>query len=378
MRFNPPPTPPDRMPPPDAPHLPHFPIPPRPPPAGPPEPLPAPRVSVNLFLFLATVLTTMIAGSMHQGADPFASLGGLLQGLPFSASLLGILLAHEMGHYLTSRRHGVAATLPYFIPLPTFWIFKYFFLIGTLGAIIRMRAVVRDRRILFDIGVAGPLAGMVVAVPVTVVGLIHSEVIDIASTRGGITLGDSLLFVWISQWIFGPLGDTRTVLLHPVAFAGWLGFFVTSLNLIPMGQLDGGHVVYGVLGPRHRQLSRLAFLLLLFWGVHGAFLVFHPVQWAWALALCWTGVRIAAAVQQGRILRFVMVFLLLFGLWHTFVPDTILWIFWATLMSFIRLDHPPTRDVHIPLDVKRKLLGGLALVLFLLTFIPKPFQVGAL
>lgn len=330
-----------------------------------------PRLRTNALLFLATVATTIIAGALQaRGAEAFTSLESVLTGVPFSAALLGILLAHEMGHYFTSRHYGVPASLPYFIPVPT--------IIGTMGAVIRMHAVIRDRRILFDIGVAGPLAGMVVAVPVTVLGLLHSEVVDIASMHGGITLGDSLLFVWISQWLLGPLPDTHTVLLHPVAFAGWLGFFVTSLNLIPMGQLDGGHVAYGVLGPRHRLLSRVVFLGLLSWGVHGAFLVFHPLQWAWALALCWTGVRIAVTIRQGRLLRFVMLSLLLFGLWQEFVLDTILWIFWATLMSFIRLDHPPTRDVHIPLDTKRKLLSGLALILFLLTFIPRPFQVSAL
>jgi len=321
---------------------------------------------VNILLFLATILSTMIAGAYHQGADPFSSLNGLLQGVPFSASLLGILMAHEMGHYLTSRRYGVSASLPYFIPVPT--------LIGTMGAIIRMRSVVRDRRILFDIGVAGPLAGMAVAIPLTVVGLLHSRVMEIASGEGGITLGDSLLFVWITDWIFGPLPDTRTVLLHPVAFAGWLGFFITSLNLIPIGQLDGGHVAYGVLGPRHRQLSRLVFLGLLFWGVHGAFLVFHPLQWLWALAFCWAGIRTATALQQGGLLRFFMVFMLIVGIRFGFVPNTLIWLFWATLMCFLRLDHPPTRDVHIPLDPKRKLVGWLALILFLLTFIPQPFQ----
>jgi membrane-associated protease RseP (regulator of RpoE activity) len=341
-------------------------MPPRRPPQGQADISRPPRISINIILFLATVLSTMIAGAIHQGANPFTSLGGLLQGVPFSASLLGILMAHEMGHYLTSRRYHVSASLPYFIPVPTF--------IGTMGAIIRMRSVVRDRRILFDIGVAGPLAGMVVAIPVSIVGLLHSRVIEIASGEGGITLGDSLLFVWISDWIFGPLPDTHTVLLHPVAFAGWLGFFVTSLNLIPIGQLDGGHVAYGVLGPRHRLLSRLVFLGLLFWGLHGTFLVFDPFQWLWALAFCWAGIRTATALQQGGLLRFFMVFLLVLGMVEGFVPNTLIWIFWATLMCFLRLDHPPTRDVHIPLDAKRKLVGLLALLLFLLTFIPQPFQ----
>ena len=337
-------------------------------PAPQPGPAPRPKITVNILLFLATVFTTMFSGALHNGVDPLASLDNLFQGIPFSASLLGILLAHEMGHYLTSRYYHVAASLPYFIPVPTF--------IGTMGAIIRMRSVVRDRRILFDIGVAGPLAGMVVAIPVTVAGLLHSRVIEIASGDGGITLGDSLLFLGLSDWIFGPLAETQTVLLHPVAFAGWLGFFVTSLNLIPIGQLDGGHVAYGVLGPRHRYLSRIVFLGLLFWGVHGAFSVFDPLQWLWALAFCGVGVRTVTARPPGAFLRFFMVFLLVLAIAQGFVPGTLIWLFWATLMCFLRLDHPPTRDVHIPLDPKRKLLGWLALLIFLLTFIPQPFQVG--
>ena len=336
--------------------------------ASPPPPGPAtPNPRLNIFLFLATVLTTMVAGSYHNGVNPFVSLDNLFKGIPYSAAILGILLAHEMGHYLTSRYYGVAASLPYFIPVPPP------FILGTAGAIIRMRSAVRNRRILFDIGIAGPLAGMVVAVPVTIIGLLHSKVIVTAGV-GGIMLGDSLLFKIITQWIFGPLPDSKTVLLHPVAFAGWLGFFVTSLNLIPIGQLDGGHVLYGIFGPRHRNLSRLFFLCLLFWGVHGAFTVLNPLEWIWALAFCWTAIRMAFSFQRGHLLRFLTVFLFLFGLFQNFVPETLTWLLWATLLCFLRLEHPPTRDLAVPLDPKRKILGWVALILFVLTFIPQPFQ----
>lgn len=325
------------------------------------------RLWLNVVLFCATVLTTMAAGALQsQGEQAFASLRNFLQGLPFSAALLGILLAHEMGHYFVSWHHRVPASLPYFIPMPTF--------IGTMGAIIRMRTVVRDRRILFDIGIAGPLAGMCVALPATVIGLLHSETVSLATAGGGIELGDSLLFSAMTRWVVGGVPDGMTVSLHPVAFAGWLGFFVTSLNLLPMGQLDGGHVTYGIFGPGHGLLSRLTFLGLLVWGVHGAFLQQDPLQWIWAALFIWTGFRIAFSGQQARgFQRFVAVVLLVAGISRNFVPGTLLWVFWAVLMTFLRLDHPPTRDFFVPLDRRRKILGWAALLLFLVTFIPRPF-----
>lgn len=338
--------------------------------APPPYPVPpSQNLRVNVLLFLATVLTTMVAGAFHNGVNPFTSVGNLIKGIPYSAAILGILLAHEMGHYLTSRFYGVPASLPYFIPAP-----PPLFLLGTLGAIIRMRSAVRNRRILFDIGIAGPLAGMVVAVPVTILGLMYSEVVA-TEGAGGIMLGDSLLFKIIIQQIFGTLPDTQTVLLHPVAFAGWLGFFVTSLNLSPIGQLDGGHVLYGIFGPRHRSLSRLFFLCLLFWGVHGAFTVLNPFEWLWASLFCWACIRMAFSLQRGYLLRFFTLFLFFFGLSQNYVPETLTWLLWATLLCFLRIDHPPTRDVSVPLDRRRMILGWIALVLFVLTFIPEPFQI---
>lgn len=320
-----------------------------------------------MLLFLATVLTTIMAGALQaKGPEAFDSLGNLLSGVPFSSALLGILLAHEMGHYFVSRYHGVPASLPYFIPVPTF--------IGTMGAVIRMHGVIRDRGILFDIGIAGPLAGLVIAVPAAWIGLHLSEVIEVGSAAGGIALGDSLLFAAMTRWVFGPLGETQTVLLHPVAFAGWLGFFVTCLNLLPMGQLDGGHVTYGILGPRHRIASRCVFIGLVFWAVHGVFTEIDPKAWLWALGFCWVGIRVASSTRASPLMKAFALFLGIVGVVENFVPGTTVWIVWAVLMCFIKLDHPPTRDISIPLDAKRRALGWIALILFLLTFIPKPFR----
>jgi membrane-associated protease RseP (regulator of RpoE activity) len=320
-----------------------------------------------VILFLVTVVTTIMAGALQaKGTEAFVSFENLLSGIPFSAALLGILLAHEMGHYFASRYYGVPASLPYFIPVPT--------IIGTMGAVIRMRAPIRDRRILFDIGIAGPLAGIAVAIPSTIVGLHYSQIIQVGSTQGGIELGDSLLFMGLTRWVFGSLGETQTVLLHPVAFAGWLGFFVTSLNLLPMGQLDGGHVMYGILGPRHRFVSRGAFIALVVWGVHGVFNEINPTAWLWAFGFGCVAVLVASSGSGSPLLRGFALFLGIMGIVENYVPSTTVWVVWAILMCFLRLDHPPTRDIAVQLDPGRKALGWIALALFLLTFIPEPFR----
>jgi membrane-associated protease RseP (regulator of RpoE activity) len=320
-----------------------------------------------VLLFLATVVTTILAGALQaKGAEAFASLRNILSGVPFSVSLLGILLAHEMGHYFTSRHYRVQASLPYFIPVPT--------IIGTMGAVIRMRAVIRDRRILFDIGIAGPIAGLVVALPAALIGLKLSTVIETGSAAGGIELGDSLLFLALTRWVFGSLGETQTVLLHPVAFAGWLGFFLTSLNLLPMGQLDGGHVTYGIFGPRHRIVSRGVFLVLLLWSVHRVLALPDPFAWLWGLAFCWVGARAAFSADGSPLLRVFTLFLGIIGILGNLAPTTSVWVVWIVLMCFLRLDHPPTRDAAGTLNPTRKVLGWIGLIVFLITFIPEPFQ----
>jgi membrane-associated protease RseP (regulator of RpoE activity) len=260
-------------------------------------------------------------------------------GLPFAASLVAILGTHEMGHYLVARRHGVVATLPYFIPVP--------FGAGTLGAVIRMRSAIPSRRAALDIAAAGPLAGLAVALPLLLWGLAHSEVREVASAPVGSALvsplalvrallegrplvsgeaasqffGDSVVTAAARQLVHGTLPPGTDLFLHPVAFAAWLGLLVTTLNLVPAGQLDGGHVLYALVGRRGAHLgSRVVSAALLAAGVF----------------LSWN------------------------------------WIVWWVLTRFvIGLRHPPSL-VEEPLDPARRAVALLCLALFVLTFVPVP------
>ena len=221
---------------------------------------PRSRPLVHLLLFLLTVVSTWAAGMFLAGAIPYYTFhplrqpGRLVEGLPFAATLLAILVTHEFGHYFAGRAYGAAMSLPYFIPAP-----PPLFLFGTLGAIIRMRSPGRDRNALFDIAVAGPLAGLAVALPALWLGLSWSRV---ASVPPGETLafGESLLmrfFVWMA---FGSIPEGMDVFVHPVALGAWAGCFVTALNLIPVGQLDGGRVAYALFGRRHKDVAIGAFV----------------------------------------------------------------------------------------------------------------------
>src|SRR5215510_1469747 len=221
------------------------------------ESAPGTSVGVNVLLFLLTCLTTLVAGSgAFLRFDPFSEPARVLSGVPFAFTLLAILGTHEFGHYFTARYHGAVVSLPYFIPAPPPFLF------GTLGAIIRMGPAVRDRNALFDIAVAGPLAGLAVAVPALLLGLGWSVVAAIP--RGGhIVFGDSLLMRFLVYLSFGRIPDGMDVFVHPVALAGWVGLFVTALNLFPVGQLDGGRIVYALFGPWHRQVSMATFVALM-------------------------------------------------------------------------------------------------------------------
>jgi membrane-associated protease RseP (regulator of RpoE activity) len=270
---------------------------------------------VNLLLFILTVISTVTVGAMHEGVNPLQQPLLLYKGLPFSFALLTILLAHEFSHYFASRKHRVDATLPYFIPAPT--------LFGTFGAVIRMKSPITSKNALIDIGASGPIAGFVISFVATVAGLFFSDIMPVPESAGFITLGDSLLFRGLSSLILGAAPDKFDVFLHPVAFAGWIGFFVTSINLIPVGQLDGGHILYALAGDRHSILSKVLIGLM-----------------------------------------FVMGFLLWEG-----------WIVWGVLLLIIGSKHPPIIHADIPLDPQRKVIGWISLVIFILTFTPVPIMI---
>ena len=220
------------------------------------------RPVVNLILFFLTVLSTFTAGALPFGAIPFVNFDPWREpvdgwhGIEFAATLLAILVTHEFGHYFTARFYRASVSLPYFIPVPPPFLF------GTLGAIIRMRSPARDRNSLFDIAVAGPLAGLAVAVPALWVGLRWSRLGSVPD-GGSIAFGDSLLTGLLTYMRFGRIPAGQDVFIHPVALAAWVGLFVTALNLFPVGQLDGGRIAYALFGARHRAVSIATFFALL-------------------------------------------------------------------------------------------------------------------
>ena len=271
---------------------------------------------LHILLFIITFLTTVLAGALQTGVNIIEEPEQLHKGLPFAFTLMSILLAHELSHYIASRKHNVQATLPYFIPAPT--------LIGTFGAFIKMKSPVTTRKALLDIGISGPLAGFVISVIVSVIGLSLSKVVPIQETKEALSLGDSLLFSTLSQLILDYQSGSQDVLLHPVAFAGWIGFFVTSLNLLPIGQLDGGHIAYALFGERHSYLSKALIPILFLLGI-----------------FLWEG-----------------------------------WVLWAIVLLILGLKHPPISYSEIPLDGKRRFLGWLGFFIFIITFIPEPFKIS--
>ena len=213
------------------------------------------RPRLVLFLFVATCLSTTYAGSfladLEQGMNSSEIIWSMIgSGLQFSVAVMGILLAHEMGHYLQAVRYGVPATLPFFIPMP---ISPF----GTMGAVILQSARSANRRVLFDIAVSGPLAGLVVTIPITLWGLQSVEIVDLPKNPNFpiMVYGDPLLLQWMIEWIHGPLAENQTVMLNPLVFAGWVGIFITALNLLPIGQLDGGHILYTMIGRRAHVIA---------------------------------------------------------------------------------------------------------------------------
>jgi membrane-associated protease RseP (regulator of RpoE activity) len=278
-----------------------------------------PRVAVNVVLFVLTCLSTLLAGALMSGGLGPLSLGWLLSGAPFAATLLGILGTHEFGHYFTARYYKASVTLPYFIPAPPPFLF------GTLGAIIRMRSPARDRNALFDIAAAGPLAGLVVAIPAIIAGLAWSRMAPVPPGEH-LAFGDSILMRWLVQLQFGAIPPGWDVFIHPVALAGWVGLFVTALNLFPVGQLDGGRIAYAMFGARHRLVGRLTF---------GALLLLALITWS---------------------------------------PN---WLVWAALIFFlVGFQHHPPLDDITPLSPARRLVGAACLVLLVLLIPPTPISIG--
>jgi membrane-associated protease RseP (regulator of RpoE activity) len=211
------------------------------------------RLWLHLLLFAVTLVTATLSGAEHYAS--FISEFGrrqvalnwslVLNGFWYSGTFLGILLAHEMGHYLYCRRYEVDASLPYFIPLPPF-----VFLTGTLGAVIRIREPFRTKTELFDIGLGGPIGGLLVLLPALFYGLTLSPIIPSPTEGLILNFGEPLLFQWAAYLVAGPIPQGYSLNMHPVVFACWFGMFATALNLLPFGQLDGGHITYAVFGDR--------------------------------------------------------------------------------------------------------------------------------
>lgn len=284
-----------------------------------------PRVAVNVALFVLTCLTTLLAGAFFFVGSPmfdaFRSTAfplplRFLSGIPFAVPLLAILVTHEFGHYFTARFYRASVSLPYFIPAPPPFLF------GTLGAVIRMRSPARNRNSLFDIAAAGPIAGLAIAIPAMLIGLAWSTLAPPADHV--MLFGDSLLRRFLVYVQFGAIPDGLVVHTHPMADAAWAGFFVTALNLFPVGQLDGGRIAYALFGARHRLVGRLTF---------AALLVLAAITWS---------------------------------------PN---WLVWAALIFFlVGFGHQPPLDDVTPLSRGRRLVGLLCLILLVLLIPPIPID----
>ena len=282
----------------------------------------------HALLFLLTFVTTTMVGGCHYASFAtdlgatriaFSTAELYLNGLWYSVSILSILGAHEFGHYYACRYYGIDASLPYFLPAPPP------FFTGTLGAFIRIRQPIPTKRQLFDVGIAGPIAGFVVAVPVLMLGLYLSRLVPIPPDFRGVELGEPLLFQWLSYLQWGTPPEGYWINMHPMAFAAWFGLMATLLNLFPIGQLDGGHISYAVLGRRSTLVSGAMVLGLVA-------LTVLSLSW-----LVWTVLTLAMLIVFGA-------------------------------------RHPRTVDEDVPLDRGRMLLASFAVVMFILCFTPAPVE----
>jgi membrane-associated protease RseP (regulator of RpoE activity) len=301
---------------------------------------------LNIGLFLATVYSVFEVGQMWSGTSEVPGFRGWASGWPFAVPLLTILVCHEFGHYIAARLHRVPASLPYFIPLPKVSPF------GTFGAVIVMPRRIRSANALLDIGAAGPLAGMVVAIPMMIWGL-HLSHLGPRGDANYIQEGQSLLYWLLKRVMFGPIAPDQDVMVHPTALAAWAGFLVTFLNLLPFGQLDGGHVAYALLGQRQNRVARWMHFVPLLLIVYNAWVYVRPF------------------VNRGRALGFGS---LPAGAWLPVSAVTV-WIGIFVLLSVMRrfsgVDHPPVD--HAALSPVRKIVAVVTLGLFVLLFMPSPW-----
>lgn len=277
--------------------------------------LPPRRWIPPLLLYLLTFVTTTGAGAILAGKDPFNSSSDLWAGLPFSLSLMLILTLHETGHVIAALRHGLPISLPYFIPAPT--------LIGTFGAIIRMPPIVHTKSALFDIGVSGPIAGLIPSLIAVTWGIQRSSPVQTSEVAGhSLELGNSILFRVLSSWAGPILGEHSTLVLSAVGFAGWMGLLVTGLNLIPAGQLDGGHFFFALWGPK----------------VHRRIWVGTLITLSWLGMFDWKG-----------------------------------WWIWLGFIALMGPRHMEVSDPETRLNVGRKVLGYSMILVEILIFVPVPF-----
>jgi membrane-associated protease RseP (regulator of RpoE activity) len=315
----------------------------QPAPSGPRKP----RLLLHAGLFLATFLTTTMTGAIqvHGGL----SIGPMNDGLVYSIPLMMILLCHELGHYIVARRHGIDASLPYFIPFP-------FGPLGTLGAVIGMRQSSTDRKKLIDVGAAGPLAGLAVAIPVLIVGLMRSHLGPRVHGGDALMEGNSILYAVAKRLIKGawlPSGDAD-VELHPMAYAGWAGLLITMINLLPIGQLDGGHVATAYFGNRYGRFAEWLRRLLPIMAI-GVFFWVRQVVVKEEMAAAWNP-YIASLIALNA---------------ATF------WLVWFLLVSLMRrmsggINHPPVDDA--PLPPSRRALFWVMVAVFVTVFMPVPMR----
>ena len=299
-----------------------------------------PRYVTNLALFVATVASVLLAGNQEMLVGEEAwTLGNLLKGWTFALPLMTILLAHEFGHYIAARIHHVPASLPYFIPMPISPL-------GTMGAIISMKGRIKSRQALLDIGAAGPLSGMVFAIPILIWGLLHSEVQVV--TGQGLLEGQCLLYSLLKWLTVGTIPEGSDVFLHPTAFAGWVGLLITMINLVPVGQLDGGHVAYALFGPKQNTLAKIVHF-----GLIGVFAINF-------------GYHFVTRVGSESVLE---------TLGKSF-EMSMFWLVWFVFLFILRWlsggNHPPTEPGE--LDTGRKAIAIGCMLLFVLLFMPTPLS----